>query len=264
VQSGTRICLDVETMTPTDHDEGRAIVDIVNSLADLLPGLQTVVVDGILHHAHIDPLMRRGLMVVNKPTQGRKGARSTVKIGDRHEKSHHIGTYEKTGKHGTCRHRLFGIGGAVYQTTADDQGNEAHTLLKQRTIRRPGAKNEFNWYRSVDIGCPRCGGVEGHSVPLIAQDDDGFLRSEYVRQMAITDNAFARTYGFRPDSESGNNGIEQAWYLKRMPAYGRHNQSLRMILHAAQINAEAWHIHTGRLAHHDLLPDPRTGTQVAA
>ena len=264
MQSGTRICLDVETMTPTDHDEGRAIVDIVNSLADLLPGLQTVVVDGILHHAHIDPLMRRGLMVVNKPTQGRKGARSTVKIGDRHEKSHHIGTYEKTGKHGTCRHRLFGIGGAVYQTTADDQGNEAHTLLKQRTIRRLGAKNEFNWYRSVDIGCPRCGGVEGHSVPLIAQDDDGFLRSEYVRQMAITDNAFARTYGFRPDSESGNNGIEQAWYLKRMPAYGHHNQSLRMILHAAQINAEAWHIHTGRLAHHDLLPDPRTGTQVAA
>ncbi|ROR89989.1 hypothetical protein [Nocardioides aurantiacus] len=264
IQSGTRICLDVETMTPDEHDEGRAIVDIVNSLADLLPGLQTVVVDGILHHKHIDPLMRRGLMVVNKPTQGARNGRSSVKVGDRYEKSHHVGTYEKTGRHGTCRHRLYGIGGAVYQLTADDQGNQTHTLLNQRTIRRPGAKNEFNWYRLIDIDCRRCGGVKGHSVPLVAQADDGFLRSEYLRQMAITDTNFATSCGFRPDAESGNNGIEQAWYLKRMPAYGHHNQSLRMLLHAAQINAEAWHIHNGRLAHHDLLPDPEPPKQVAA
>lgn len=264
VQSGTRICLDVETMTPSEHDEGRAIVDIVNSLADLLPGLQTVIVDGVLHHKHINPLMRRGLQVVNKPTQGSRSARSTVKVGDRYEKSHHVETYEKTGTFGTCRHRLYGIGGAVYEATADDQGNQVHTRLKQRTIRRPGGKGEFNWYRSVDIFCARCGGAKGHSVPLVAQDDDGFLRSEYLRQMAITDDAFARTYGFRPDSESGNNSTEQAWYLNRMPAYGHHNQSLRMILHAAQINAEAWRIHLGRLAHHDLLPDPEPPQEVAA
>lgn len=264
VQSGTRLCLDVETMTPAQHDEGRAIVDIVNSLADLLPGLQTVVVDGILHHAHIDPLMRRGLMIVNKPTQGPKNSRSTVKVGDRYEKSHHVATYENTGKHGTCRHRLYGIGGAIYEATANDQGHEVHTLLKQRTIRRPGAKNEFNWYRAVDIDCGRCGGVKGHAVPLLAQDDDGFLRSEYVRQMAITDSAFAQTYGFRPDAESGNNTIEQAWYLRRMPAYGHHNQSLRMLMHAAQINAQAWQVHSNRLADHDLLPDPEPTRQVAA
>jgi hypothetical protein len=49
-----------------------------------------------------------------------------------------------------------------------------------------------------------------------------------------------------------------------MPAYGHHNQPLRMLLHAAQINAEAWHIHAGRLAHHDLLPDPEPPKQVAA
>lgn len=203
-------------------------------------------------------------MIVNKPTQGNKRARSTVKVGDRYDKSHHVDTFEKTGKFGTCRHRLFGIGGAVYETTPNDQGHETHTLLKQRTIRRPGAKNEFNWYRSVDIDCARCGGTKGHSVPLVAQDDDGFLRSEHLRQMAITDSAFPQTYGFRPDSESGNNGTEQAWYLKRMPAWGHHNQSLRMLLHAAQVNAEAWHVHTGRLAHHDLLPDPEPRKQVAA
>lgn len=39
---------------------------------------------------------------------------------------------------------------------------------------------------------------------------------------------------------------------------GHHNQSMRMLMHAAQINAEAWHIHTSRLADNGLLSiDPQ-------
>lgn len=269
IQSGTRLCMDVETMTPEQHDEGRAIVDIVNKLADLLPGLQTVVVDGILRHRHIDPLMRRGLMVVNKPSQGARNGKGSVKVGDRYEKSHIVSTYKSTGKYGTCSHRLFGIGGAIYEVTADDQGKQTNTLLTQRTIRRPGKKGEYNWYRAVDIDCHRCGGVKGHCVPLNAQESDyavpdkKFLRSEYIRQMAMTDPGFAQTYGFRPDAESGNNTIEQAWYGRRIPAWGHHNQSLRMLMHAAQINAQAWHVHTSRLADNGLLPDPETPQEAA-
>lgn len=40
-----------------------------------------------------------------------------------------------------------------------------------------------------------------------------------------------------------------------MPAWGWHNQSLRMVLHAGQVNAQAWSIHLHRLAENGRL-DP--------
>ncbi|MCW2835578.1 MAG: hypothetical protein JWN68_3531 [Nocardioides sp.] len=72
----------------------------------------------------------------------------------------------------------------------------------------------------------------------------------------MTDSDFKRVYGYRPDAESGNKDIEEAWHLKRMPAWGWHNQSLRMLLHAGQVNAEAWRIHLERLWDHGNLTTP--------
>lgn len=72
-----------------------------------------------------------------------------------------------------------------------------------------------------------------------------------------------RVYGFRPDAESGKKDIEEAWHLKRMPAGGWHNQSLRMLLHAGQVNAEAWAIHLSRLADHGRLDPVDDDPQVA-
>ena len=127
-------------------------------------------------------------------------------------------------------------------------------LLPGRTIRRP-RKGYTDWYRLVDLDCSRCGGKKGHAIPLTSQKGDTFKRSEYLRQVPMTDKQFKRAYGFRPDAESGNKDIEEAWHLKRMPAWGWHNQSLRMVLHAGQVNAEAWAIHLTRLAdHHELDP----------
>jgi hypothetical protein len=76
------------------------------------------------------------------------------------------------------------------------------------------------------------------------------------RDSIMTDSDFKRVYGYRPDAESGNKDIEEAWHLKRMPAWGWHNQSLRMLLHAGQVNAEAWRIHLERLWDHGNLTTP--------
>jgi len=134
--------------------------------------------------------------------------------------------------------------------------------LTGRTVRRK-RKNYTDWYRLIDINCNRCGGKQGHAIALTSQEGDTFKRSEYLRQVPSTDKHFKRAYGFRPDAESGNKDIEEAWHLKRMPAWGWHNQSLRMLLHAGQVNAEAWAIHLSRLADHDRLDPVDDDPQVA-
>lgn len=259
---GTRLILDVETMTPDDADEAAAIGRITDGLLDRLPGIQTIVMDGIYRHTHIDPYMKKGLLVVNKPAQGRKGADNSLKVGDRWEKSHHIETVEiPVGNSGhICRHRIYGIGGAPYEQKVNAAGEAEFVALTGRTIRRK-RQSYTDWYRSIDITCTRCGGKPKHRIPLTSQKGDTYKRSEYLRQVPMTDEHFKRAYGFRPDAESGNKDIEEAWHLNRMPAWGWHNQSLRMLLHAGQVNAEAWAIHLSRLADHDRLDsiddDPR-------
>jgi hypothetical protein len=251
---GTRLILDVETMSPEDADEAAAIGRITDGLLDRLPGIQSIVMDGIYRHTHIDRYMKKGLLVVNKPQQGRKGADNSVKVGDRWEKSHHIETVEVPFGAGVCRHRIYGIGGTPYEQRVNAAGEAEFVVLPGRTLRRK-RKTYTDWYRVVDIACTRCGGKQEHPIPLTSQKDDTFKRSEYLRQVPLTDEHFKRAYGFRPDAESGNKDIEEAWHLKRMPAWGWHNQALRMLLHAGQVNAEAWAIHLTRLADHDRL-DP--------
>ena len=251
---GTRLILDVETMSPEDGDEAAAIGRITDGLLQRLPGIQTLVIGGIYRHAHIDPYMRKGLLVVNKPSRARKNGQNSVKVGDRWEKSHHIETLEVTLGAGTCRHRIYGIGGSPYEQKVNAADQAEFVPLDGRTVRGK-RKTYTDWYRLVNIDRTRCGGKTEHRIPLGAQKGDTFKRSEYLRQVPLTDDQFKRAYGFRPDAESGNKDIEEAWHLQRMPAWGFHNQSLRMLLHAGQVNAEAWAIHLARLADHDALPD---------
>lgn len=259
---GTRLILDVETMSPENADEAAAIGRITDGLLDRLPGIQSIVMDGIYRHTHIDPYMKKGLLVVNKPQQGRRGSTNSVRVGDRWEKSHHIETVEVPFGAGVCRHRIYGIGGAPYEQKVNAAGEAEFVLLAGRTLRRK-RQTYTDWYRVVDIACHRCDGKKEHAIPLTSQKGDTYKRSEYLRQVPPTDEHFKRAYGFRPDAESGNKDIEEAWHLKRMPAWGWHNQALRMLLHAAQVNAEAWAIHLSRLADHDLLDPVDDNPQVA-
>ena len=259
---GTRLILDVETMSPGDADEAAAIGRITDGLIERLPGIQTLVMDGIYRHTQIDPYMRKGLLVVNKPSQGPKNSKGSVKVGDRWEKSHHIETVEVPLGAGKCRHRIYGIGGSAYEQKVNAAGQPKFVHVDGRTVRRKRS-TYTDWYRLVNIDCTRCGGKTEHPVALGPQKGDGFKRSEYLRQLPMTDEQFKRAYGFRPDAESGNKDIEEAWHLKRMPAWGWHNQAFRMLLHAGQVNAQAWAIHLSRLADHDALPDDSEDPQVA-
>jgi hypothetical protein len=165
---GTRLILDVETMSPDDADEAAAIGRITDGLLDRLPGIQTIVMDGIYRHTHIDPYMKKGLLVVNKPQQGRKGGDNSVKVGDRWEKSHHIETVEVQFGAGACRHRIYGIGGTPYERKVNAAGEPEFVELPGRTVRRK-RQTYTDWYRVVDITCTRCSGKKGHAIPLTAQ-----------------------------------------------------------------------------------------------
>lgn len=159
--------------------------------------------DGIYRHAHIDPYMRKGLLVVNKPAQGNKKSENSVKVGGRWEKSQYIETLDIPSGTSVCRHRIYGIGGSAYEQKVNAGGTPAFVPLNGRTVRRK-RKTYTDWYRLVDIDCSRCGGKSEHPITLGAQKDDTFKRSEYLRQVPLTDDQFKRAYGFRPDVESGN------------------------------------------------------------
>jgi hypothetical protein len=260
-QYGTRICLGVETLRAGDaNGEARSTVRITEELKARLPGIHAVVTDGVLHHRHIDPLMRQDLLIVNKPTQAPAGRGVTV--GKRHEKVHHLETISIS----RCRHRIFAIGGALYEQRTDDTGTQTYQPIKSYTLRRRRS-TYTDWYRSATLECARCGGFKNKTFSLLQTPQDThakFLRSEYLRQIAPTDSDFPRIYGFRPNSESANNGTEQAWHLRRIPGYGWDNQALCMLLHASQINSEAWQVHLGRTTDHGVPRDPEDPVDRAA
>jgi hypothetical protein len=166
--------------------------------------------------------MRQDLLIVNKPTQAPAGRGVTV--GKRHEKVHHLETISIS----RCRHRIFAIGGALYEQRTDDTGTQTYQPIKSYTLRRRRS-TYTDWYRSATLECARCGGFKNKTFSLLQTPQDThakFLRSEYLRQIAPTDSDFPRIYGFRPNSESANNGTEQAWHLRRIPGYGWDNQAL--------------------------------------
>ncbi|MDQ6934632.1 MAG: hypothetical protein M3130_05015, partial [Actinomycetota bacterium] len=92
-------------------------------------------------------------------------------------------------------------------------------------------------------------------LPTTANRRTGFNRTEYLRITPTTTTHHARLYGMRQDSESLNNQLERAFYGRRLPAWGVHNQTSIVLLAAVAENAWARHVfHTEAHRQHEYDP----------
>ena len=72
-------------------------------------------------------------------------------------------------------------------------------------------------------------------------DHAEFDRSDYLRVLPPTDPDYPRVYGMRADTESLNAQFERAFYNRRLPAWGLHNQTVIVLMAALAQNAWARH-----------------------
>lgn len=242
----SRVVLDVRHQPPGGGYGGEAgiITGMAADLHERLPGVHGVLSDGVLRAKHIDPLARRGLLVVSpviaqsNPTKARSGP-------DRVEKSALL--REVTGRgNGRCSHSLHAVGGAVCEKILDADGREGYERLHLLRVDRSPGKRSCRWYHEVLVPCEVNGAHRVRLSVLDNQKNDAKLtnRSEYLRQFPPGDTRYAATYSRRNDAESNNNEFEQAFKLNRLPAYGARRQLLIMLLaaHAANsVTRHHWH-----------------------
>ncbi|WP_198014036.1 hypothetical protein, partial [Phycicoccus elongatus] len=261
--SGTRVIAGLTLMRPKhDGGEAAAIVDLITRVQDLNPGLTHVAVDGALRGTHLARLTPRGLVVVNKIQTAPTTAENAVTInGKRFRKKRvHTLTHHSTA-FGACEHPIYGIGGGLFEEHVTSDGTVTHTRLPHHTTARGRKNGDYtDWYVQTRIACGRTDPTSGKLTPWTKtfyvpinptrQDQiDNVNRGEHVRQIPEIDtDDFNRIYGMRADSESGNNGLEHAWYLDRIPSYGYDNQLLTLISYALMNNAVARATHHARAA----------------
>ncbi len=92
-----------------------------------------------------------------------------------------------------------------------------------------------------------CPGREPHDwweplLPVRGDRETGFNRSEYLRAVPTTGHRHRRLYGMRQDTESLNAQLDRAFYGRRLPAWGVHNQTTVVLLAALAENAWARHV----------------------
>ena len=68
------------------------------------------------------------------------------------------------------------------------------------------------------------------------------LPRDYLCVLPPTDPDYSRVYGIRADTESLNAQFERAFYNRRLPAWGLHNQTVIVLMTALAQNAWGRHI----------------------
>jgi hypothetical protein len=228
-----RIVLDLRYQRPR-HPGGEAAlaVEAVLGLAGLAPGMLGVIWDGALRGTHRNALAKAGLLAINK----------------QHGKPPPEKLPEVRGK--ACYHDLYAAGGRVAERTLTDDGTAEYRPVPITRLEQRPAAEATRWYHVLAIPCVR-GATHIHRVRLDQNDEDtrrGFNTAEHLRQIPPGTATFDRLYGHRPDSESLNAALDNAWWNKRIIAYGAQRQTLATLGFAQAQNSIARHRHLKRQA----------------
>ena len=105
-------------------------------------------------------------------------------------------------------------------------------------------KTDGSWafYARQTLPCRCIDGVHDWWEPLTptqSHEAHRFNRSDYLRVQPPTDPDYSRVYGIRADTESLNAQFERAFYNRRLPASGLHNQTVIVLMAALAQNAWA-------------------------
>ena len=93
---------------------------------------------------------------------------------------------------------------------------------------RPQAGRQLGVLRRHTLSCHTTATTHDWWEPLTptqADEEHKFNRSEYLRVLSPTNPDYDRVYGMRADTESLNAQFERAFYNRRLPAWGLHNQT---------------------------------------
>ncbi len=124
-----------------------------------------------------------------------------------------------------------------------------HQTKRDTTVRKDGTRrHQLN--AGYTLPCPN---HKPHAwweplLPVAGDKQARFNRSEYLRAVPATSDPHRRLYGMRQDTESLNAQLDRAFYGRRLPAWGVHNQTAVLLLAALAENAWARHIWNQALA----------------
>lgn len=238
----SRVILDVEWVGDVGG-EAKVAMDCFTRLAPLVPGAQGVIYDTALRGVHHQQLLRElGLLPINRVAASSKGSgRPRRKEGRRVEKSVHVEDKTIRLANGEVAVSLFARAGAIGMVELSETGEPIFTPLKRvRTHRNKDKSGRFRWYN--DYLLPPHLGAETVTVRLHATDEDRrrrFNRTENVRVIPSSDDAFAPLYARRNDAESINRGIDDSMWLTRAHSVGHRRQHVNLIGYALMVNSLA-------------------------
>jgi hypothetical protein len=182
--------------------------------------------DGAFRSAHIDPLIKSGLVVLS-PVHPTAAARMPLELV----------------RDCPCGapHRLETMDGRICETQVMDTG-EQHTapcpVLKLVKRRNQSIPRMWRWYQEVELSC---GGARLVRIDATEEDQrTGYKRAERVRQHAPGSPVYQNNYGFRAEAESWNNTIDRTLYGGRMIANTADKQLLFMLGHMLARNVLAF------------------------
>ena len=246
--SGHRVVLGVEHVPPRGGGgEAGRFVDLMVELGTRASGISAFVADGAFRGKHIARVQNATGCPVVSPARRKSKERGGIVIGKYgHAAAQLPPSRTRTAWIEECGgHVLYAAGGTIYERVVTADGSLGFVEATRHQTKR-GRKPDGGWafYARHTLTCSSSDTEHDWWEPLTPTQTDeahNFNRSDYLRVLPPTHPDYNRVYGMRADTESLNAQFERAFYNRRLPAWGLHNQTVIVLMAALAQNAWARH-----------------------
>ncbi len=231
--------------------EGRVFTDLATDLARRARGIHAFTADGAWRGTHLATIQTTTGCAVITPARRRAARRGGITIAAHSYAAQPLPwSSRRAQREAACGgHQLWAGAGTLFEQVilADGTSHFAeltrHQTKRDTTLRKDGTRRH-QLYARYTLPCP---GHQPHDwweplLPVHGDQQAGFNRSEYLRAVPITSDRHRRLYGMRQDTESLNAQLDRAFYGRRLPAWGVHNQTAVVLLATMAENAWARHV----------------------
>ncbi|MEO8105730.1 MAG: hypothetical protein ABI720_00285 [Actinomycetes bacterium] len=162
------------------------------------------------------------------------------------------------------RHSLYAAGGTICERVVTADGTlDFVEVTRHQTKRDRKPDGSWAFYARHTLTCRSNDNAHVCWEPLTptqTEEEHTFNRSDYPRVRPPTDPDYSRVYGMRADTESLNAQFERAFYNRRLPAWGLHNQTVIVLMAALAQNAWARHTWQRAIDRQQSPPKPLPDT----
>jgi hypothetical protein len=250
---GIRVIVDLQ-LVGADQDDKRgesgAFADMTLRIAQALPGITHSVIDGAARGVHIARIQTVTGIQVIAPPRRRQEQLGGVKVANHYHHAVQLPASPSRDRvFAGCRgHDLWIIAGGLHEQIITADGTKTRNRVERgQTKRQQRADGTYALYAHHRLSCTETGEQHTWWEPLTPVANDaasGLNRCEYLRALPRDDEDFARSYGFRADTESFHAQLERKFHKQRLPAYGTHRQ-LMVIEGAAEVQ-NSWALYRFR------------------